>query len=168
MNRKSHAAQVAHRRTVVAANLLSGMSYREIATALKGKPEGASPATIARDVQAILAEWRKDRVAQADAWTELQSKRLDRAVNAIWAEVQAGNLAAIDRLQRLIDQQARLLGLDKREALDWRFEVLLLHVQGKLTRGQIEEELGPNHARELFESIGLSVDETGEAAPESR
>lgn len=45
----------------------------------------------------------------------LQVKRLDRAINAIWDSVLNGDAAAIDRLQRLIDQQGRLLGYNGEE-----------------------------------------------------
>lgn len=109
MSRKSDAAQREQRRQRVAVNLLAGMSYREIADALK-----VSPATICRDVEAMLKEWRVARLATADEWATLQVKRLDRAINAIWGNVLGGDLAAIDRLQKLIEQQSRLLGFDER------------------------------------------------------
>lgn len=108
MSKRSAALQREQRRQRVAVNLLAGMSYREIADALK-----VSPATICRDVEAMLKEWREARLATADEWATLQVKRLDRAINAIWGNVLGGDLAAIDRLQKLIEQQSRLLGFDE-------------------------------------------------------
>lgn len=108
MSNKSAALQREQRRQRVAVNLLAGMSYREIAEALK-----VSPATICRDVEVMLKEWRAARLATADEWATLQVKRLDRAINAIWGNVLGGDLAAIDRLQKLIEQQSRLLGFDE-------------------------------------------------------
>jgi len=105
MSKKTDAAQRDARRQRVAVNLLAGLNYREIATALK-----VSPATVCRDAKAILDEWREARIGVADEWATLQVKRLDRAINAIWDNVLNGDATAIDRLQRLIDQQGKLLG----------------------------------------------------------
>lgn len=108
MSNKAHAVDRAQRRQRVAVNLLAGMSYREIADALK-----VSPATICRDAESILEEWRAARLDTADKWVSLQVKRLDRAINAVWGSVLGGDPTAIDRLQKLIDQQGRLLGYDE-------------------------------------------------------
>ncbi len=108
MSNKAKAVERAQRRQRVAVNLLAGMSYREVADALK-----VSPATICRDADSILEEWRTARLDTADKWVSLQVKRLDRAINAIWGSVLGGDPAAIDRLQKLIDQQGRLLGYDE-------------------------------------------------------
>lgn len=110
MSSKTQAVQREARRQRVAVNLLAGLSYREIATALK-----VSPATVCRDARAILDEWRAARLETADEWVTLQVKRLDRAINAIWDSVLNGDAAAIDRLQRLIEQQGRLLGYNGEE-----------------------------------------------------
>lgn len=108
MSRKKQALERQQRRQRVAVNLLAGMSYREIADAIK-----VSPATVCRDVEDILKEWRAARLATADEWVSLQVKRLDRAINAVWGKVLDGDPAAIDRLQKLIEQQGRLLGHDQ-------------------------------------------------------
>lgn len=105
MTRKVSAVQRDARRQRVAVNLLAGLNYREIAGALK-----VSPATVCRDTKAILGEWREARLETTDEWVALQVKRLDRAINAIWDSVLNGDVNAIDRLQRLIDQQGKLLG----------------------------------------------------------
>lgn len=107
MSNKNKAAEREMRRKQVAANLLAGLNYRDMAEAL-----GCSVGTIASDVRKVMDEWRTARVAVIDEWKELQLRRLDRAINAIWDKVTDGDLAAIDRLQKLIEAQAKILGVD--------------------------------------------------------
>lgn len=95
------------RRKKVAANLMAGLNYREIAEAL-----GVSVGTVSNDVALLVRRWRAEQVSDVAQWQALNVKRLDRAINAIWGEVADGNLPAIDRLQKLIEQQGRLLGFD--------------------------------------------------------
>lgn len=96
------------RRKKVAANLLAGLNYREIAAAL-----GVSVGTVSNDVDLLVRRWRTEQISEIGQWQSLNLKRLDRAINAIWGQVADGNLAAIDRLQKLIEQQGRLLGFDQ-------------------------------------------------------
>ena len=97
------------RRKKVAANLLAGLNYREIAEAL-----GVSVGTVSGDVALLVRRWQAEQVSDIGQWRALNVKRLDRAINAIWGEVATnGNLQAIDRLQKLIEQQGRLLGFDQ-------------------------------------------------------
>ncbi len=42
----------------------------------------------------------------------MQVMRIERATRAIWPQVAAGDLFAIDRLVKLMERQAKLLGLD--------------------------------------------------------
>lgn len=96
------------RRRRVAANLVAGLNYREIAISLN-----VSVGTVSNDVEALLKQWRTEQIETASEWATLNVKRLDRAINAIWAKVAEGDLGAIDRLQKLIEQQGRLLGFDQ-------------------------------------------------------
>jgi hypothetical protein len=55
-------------------------------------------------------------------------------------------------------------GRQEREPLkDWRNEIVGLLRDGKVSREDVERELGAHLARELFESAGLEVAATGEA-----
>lgn len=96
------------RRKKVVANLVAGLNYREIAQAL-----GVSIGTVSNDVALLVRRWRVEQISDVGQWQALNVKRLDRAINAIWGEVADGNLAAIDRLQKLIEQQGRLMGFDQ-------------------------------------------------------
>lgn len=50
---------------------------------------------------------------------------------------------------------------------DWRTELLTLLREGKITKEEVLNELTPNLARELFDSIGLSAIEVREAEVDS-
>jgi hypothetical protein len=102
VSRKNREAEREMRRKKVAANLLAGMNYREMAAAL-----GVSIGTIANDVKIILGRWQREQVETVDEWVQIEEKRIDRAINAIWNDILDGNLGAIDRLIRLQDQRAK-------------------------------------------------------------
>lgn len=111
--KKRGEAEREHRRAIVASNLLAGMSYREIASRLN-----VSVGTVKNDADLMLKRWRVDQTHDIGDWSTLQVKRLDLAINSIWGRVLAGDLAHIERLQRLIEQQARLLGFDSSIRID--------------------------------------------------
>ena len=107
MSRKTQQAEIEIRRKKVAANLTAGLNYRDMADALD-----VSLATVAGDVKAIVKRWQDEQVSTIDQWVQLESHRLDRAINAIWDKVQAGDLGALDRMLKIMERRARLLGLD--------------------------------------------------------
>lgn len=100
---------ITNRRRAVAANLLAGATYAEIAHALN-----VSKATIASDYKAILAEWRAHYAADADDLVQLQLRRYDVLLNAIWSDARGGSAVAIDRTLAIMDRQNALLGLTRR------------------------------------------------------
>lgn len=104
---KKKQLEVAERRRVVAANILAGATYRDIANALN-----VSVGTVAGDAEAILEEWRTERVAKTDERVVLDIRRLDLALNAIFDKVQAGDMRAIETMLRIQERAARYLGLD--------------------------------------------------------
>jgi hypothetical protein len=95
-----------HRRTQVIANVLAGVAYRDIATGLD-----CSASTVARDVKAILGRWQQEQEWIGSLYANLELRRLDVAVAAIWAKVQKGELQAIDRLLAIMDRRAKYLRL---------------------------------------------------------
>lgn len=107
MSRKTRQAEIEVRRKKVAANLTAGLNYRDMAEAL-----GVSLATVAGDVKVIIERWQDEQASTIGQWVQLESHRLDRALNAIWDKVQAGDLGAIDRALKIMERRARLLGLD--------------------------------------------------------
>lgn len=99
--------EIEERRKIVSANILAGSNYRDIAEAL-----GVSPATICKDFKAILADWRKQTNEIIGDWVPLELGRLDTALKAIWDDVRKGDLRAIDRMVKIMERRAKLLGLD--------------------------------------------------------
>jgi len=104
-NRKK--LEIEERRAIVAANILAGASYRHIAKTL-----GVSPATIAKDFKAIIKGWQEESRDIIGDWVPVEVHRLDVMVNAIWDDVRGGDLKAMDRMLRVMERRARLLGLD--------------------------------------------------------
>jgi hypothetical protein len=104
---KKKQLEIAERRKVVAANILAGATYRDIANALN-----VSVGTVAGDAGAILSEWRAERVDNTDARVVLDIRRLDLALNAIFDKVQSGDVRAIETMIRIQDRAAKYLGLD--------------------------------------------------------
>ena len=95
------------RRAIVASNLLAGLNYRDMAVALN-----VSLGTIAHDVGIILARWREEQVRTIGDITEIELRRLDTMLNAVWADAKSGKLGHIDRVIRIDERRARILGTD--------------------------------------------------------
>lgn len=100
--------EIARRRKMVAANLLAGLTYREIAGALN-----VSLGTIASDRKAILQEWKKHYTQDYDKWIQIQLRRLDVMLNAIWDQARDGSLKHIETAMSIMERQESLLGVKK-------------------------------------------------------
>ena len=88
----------------VVAMRLGGASYQAIAAAVGLRSRSSAHAAFPR---ALAAEPLND-VARARA-AELE--RLDRLQLAVWGQALRGDLAAVDRVLRIMDSRCRLLGL---------------------------------------------------------
>ncbi len=101
--------ELASRRKVVSAKLVAGETYREIAEFLN-----VSIGTVANDVKLILGRWQREQITNSGEYARLEVRRLDLALNAIWDKViTGGDLYAIDRLLKISERKAKLLGLDR-------------------------------------------------------
>ncbi|MCK6580347.1 MAG: hypothetical protein L6Q98_19815 [Anaerolineae bacterium] len=103
----SQDAQIATRRKIVGANLLAGVDYRTMAGSL-----GVSLGTVAKDVQALMTEWREERIRTIDEFKQLHLTRLDVLLNGLWDKARQGDSAAIDKVLAVMDRQARIMGID--------------------------------------------------------
>jgi predicted XRE-type DNA-binding protein len=92
---------------------LQGMTFTEIGEAME----------IDRSSAYRLVKGELDRLnEQSQELTfyhrELELQRLDAALNAIWPQIEAGDLLAIDRLIKISQQRSKLLGLDAPEKIE--------------------------------------------------
>jgi hypothetical protein len=110
---KEKAAEIELRRKKVATNLLAGLSYRAMAEAL-----GVSLGTVAADVKIIMGRWQREQISQMAEVIAVETVRLDRALNAIWDKVLAGDRGAINTMLKIMERRTRLLGLDAPHAVD--------------------------------------------------
>ncbi len=95
------------RRKTVMVNLLAGLNYREIAEALKPP---VSIGTIAKDVKVISERLKKEQSTDYAEYIQIELRRLDMALYAIFDQVKAGKTAAIDTMIKIQDQRLKLTG----------------------------------------------------------
>lgn len=107
MNKRDGEAQRELRRKRVAANLLGGLTYRQMAEALE-----VSLGTIASDVRIIIGRWRADQVETTDDWAQIQIRRLDTMLNAMWDKALAGDEKAVRAVVEIIEKQNKILGTE--------------------------------------------------------
>jgi hypothetical protein len=90
----------------------AGKSFTEIAQAL-----GLGRSYTHRLVQSAMRE-AVAQIAQAgDELRAMEVDRLDALMVTVWPMARRGNLGAVDRVLRIMERRARLLGLDAPEVL---------------------------------------------------
>lgn len=86
----------------------TGASFRQIAEAI-GCSVSIAHRYVATEIDKLNRESRED----AESIRTLELERLDRMTFALWnAATARGNLGAIDRMLKVMERRARLLGLD--------------------------------------------------------
>lgn len=84
-----------------------GWSYTRIAAQL-----GMTRSSVHKAVTKALTETQKALDLEADILRTQELERLDELQSYIWIEASKGNLKAVDRVLKVIERRARLLGLD--------------------------------------------------------
>ena len=85
-----------------------GLTHRAIAARL-----GVAPATAYRRIRHALDEINERNVEEAASLRDLEVMRLDEMQAALWEQaVDECDTRAIDRVLRIMERRARLLGLD--------------------------------------------------------
>lgn len=107
--------EMAKRRKRVAEELKAGKTYEQIAELLD-----VCQATICKDVKAILKATASVTQEAIEDWKKLQNMRIETMHGAVWEKAKEGDIQAITTVLKLMDRQARLLGLDAPIAFDWR------------------------------------------------
>lgn len=112
----------------------AGVSFDDIANRVgyndRGAAHKAYKRALARTLQEPAAEIR-----------ELEQDRLDRLQVAVWAKALRGDLGAVDRVLRIFERRARLLGLDHSDGIAER-QTTLAEQQGQLLVMVIRGVLG--------------------------
>lgn len=95
----------------------AGASLRAIAQALNVSHE-----TIRNDIQAVMEDLQKEAVAEAAQYKALELERLDALQTKLWGDAMRGHHGAVDRVLRVMERRAKLLGLDAPTKYDHRFD----------------------------------------------
>lgn len=103
---KERELEIERRRAIVAANVLAGLNYRDMATQLN-----VSIGTISNDVKMVARRYREEQISEYADIVQLELRRIDTALNAIWDQVKAGNRPAIETMMALQNQRAKYLSL---------------------------------------------------------
>lgn len=85
----------------------AGCSYREI-----GKAIGIGTTSAHRLVSQAVAEARNAVADDVNEMRALELSRLDALLGGLWADARRGHLGAIDRVLKIMERRAKLLGLD--------------------------------------------------------
>lgn len=83
----------------------AGAQFSVIAARLGYANESGAYKAVQRGLKATLQE-------PADELRTLETQRLDRMLMAVWQDAISGDVKAVDRVLRIIEQRARLLGLN--------------------------------------------------------
>lgn len=83
----------------------AGLSYEAIARKLDIANASSAQLMVRRALSRVDAEATKDL-------REIECRRLDDMLFAIWTHVRSGHLGAIDKALKIMERRARLLGLD--------------------------------------------------------
>ena len=86
---------------------MAGYSHREIAAQL-----GIAPSSAYKRVRHAFDEVNKHNLDTAEQLRALELLRLDELLSALWDTAIAGDLKAVDRVLKVMERRAKLLGLD--------------------------------------------------------
>lgn len=86
---------------------MAGLTYAKI-----GQQIGLSESQTYKTIQKALSESVERTQKDSDQIVEMELLRLDRISQTLWTNVVKGDLKAIDRYIKVMQQRAKLLGLD--------------------------------------------------------
>lgn len=121
-----------------------------------------------KDISTILNEYRSGYQETVLEVAEMEIHRLDELQTAVWTKAKTGSLEAIDRVLKIMDRRAQLIGLDKPVKIDWRIEVKALLDAGKVSLEDVRRELGDELATNVIESYGDEGTIAGEIEESSK
>ena len=87
---------------------MAGATWQQVADQMGYKQKSSAQQAVRRAI-----ERETERVADVrESYRTMQLLRIERSIRAIWPQVLQGDLFAIDRELKLMERQAKLLGLD--------------------------------------------------------
>lgn len=89
---------------------LGGMTYEVIAERI-----GCSRPVAWRYVKGTLDDLIAQAAETGAAVLRMELDRLDLLLTALWGDALVGNVAAVDRVLKIMERRAKLLGLDAKE-----------------------------------------------------
>lgn len=104
---KGSDAEAAEKRLEAFKYYIKGWTYRQI-----GQLLGLSHVRVHQYIKEHLAELNEQTKELAKLLRERQLTRLDEMISAIWIKAIGGDLFAVDRIEKLMAQQNKLLNLD--------------------------------------------------------
>ncbi len=123
----------------------AGASYRRIGEAL-----GVAAVTAHNDVHRALADLIAAQNSSAKEYQALELERLDAMLLAVWTDASHGHLGAVDRVLRISERRAKLLGLDAPLKMDVAVVAVVSEIVGLCERTAIP-------ASELFNDLLLGL-----------
>ena len=81
-----------------------------------------SRGTLARDMRALDEQFRREALQATMTDKAVQKLRLERMLQAVWPLAEKGDPKAIDSAVKILEREAKLLGLDAPTRLDHRFD----------------------------------------------
>lgn len=109
----------AERRTLVFELRKAGMTYRQIAEAVRNQlgsdvlPKGWDERYAYKDVKRVTDRLARHLALQAEELRELELARLDEMQSGLWACARSGDVKAVGAIIRIMQRRARLQGLDQ-------------------------------------------------------
>lgn len=131
--------RIAERRKKAIQLRVEGCTYAEI-----GEELGCCEATAYGDVKAVLEQTAKEAREAATEVIAVELQRLDVATKLALREIQqANNIQAIDRLVKVQERRAKLLGLDSPDRHEVATSELSPDAVASLTRQVFSEGVAP-------------------------
>lgn len=111
--RSNSTNDVEHRRTLVAALMLSHRTQRQMVDDLAGQQITVSVSTVNTDVAAVREDWRARAAESYDTHVAEQTAVIDAMLGTYVPKALRGDIAAAEIVRKFLDRRSRLLGLDK-------------------------------------------------------
>lgn len=127
----------AERRHAIIQATLAGFDHEQIA-----RQVGVTPATVSRTLAKVMERWENDDQRSVQQLREMQVRRLERLVTAVWSEAigstkdgvrRPPNLKAVAEIRNLTLAQARLAGTEAPKKLEVSGEIGIALSMDELT-----------------------------------